>query len=74
MAAQNAAYLRVATEFPRERVETGFPHGETLWRKEPLGVVTAIIPWNAPQQSALVKLFPALLAAAEDRRLRHAKA
>src|SRR4029077_13043344 len=25
-------------------------------------VVAAVIPWNAPQQSALVKLIPALLA------------
>jgi acyl-CoA reductase-like NAD-dependent aldehyde dehydrogenase len=31
-------------------------------RREPAGVVAAIIPWNAPQQSALVKLVPALLA------------
>jgi acyl-CoA reductase-like NAD-dependent aldehyde dehydrogenase len=62
VAVQNAAYLKAAAEFPWETVQTGFPAGETLWRKEPVGVVAAIIPWNAPQQSALVKLVPALQA------------
>jgi acyl-CoA reductase-like NAD-dependent aldehyde dehydrogenase len=62
VAVQNAAYLKAAAGFPWETVQTGFPAGETLWRKEPVGVVAAIVPWNAPQQSALVKMFPALLA------------
>ena len=62
VAVQNAAYLKAAAEFPWEQTTSGFPAGETLWRKEPVGVVVAIIPWNAPQQSALVKLLPALLA------------
>lgn len=62
VAAQNSAYLKSAADFPWESVQQGFPAGETLWRKEPVGVVAAIIPWNAPQQSALVKIFPALLA------------
>jgi acyl-CoA reductase-like NAD-dependent aldehyde dehydrogenase len=31
-------------------------------RREPVGVVAAVIPWNAPHQSALVKVIPALLA------------
>jgi acyl-CoA reductase-like NAD-dependent aldehyde dehydrogenase len=59
---QSAAYLKVAARFPWESTRKGFPAGETLWRKEPVGVVAAIVPWNAPQQSALVKMFPALLA------------
>lgn len=62
VAIQNSAYLNAAGNFPWESIQQGFPAGETLWRKEPVGVVAAIIPWNAPQQSALVKLFPALLA------------
>ena len=62
VAVQNAAYLDVAETFPWETRVAGFPSSETLWRKEPVGVVAAIIPWNAPQQSALVKLLPALLA------------
>jgi acyl-CoA reductase-like NAD-dependent aldehyde dehydrogenase len=62
VAVQNAAYLKAAAGFSWEVAQTGFPAGETLWRKEPVGVVAAIVPWNAPQQSALVKIFPALLA------------
>ncbi|MGL4363927.1 MAG: aldehyde dehydrogenase family protein, partial [Bacteroidales bacterium] len=30
--------------------------------REPVGVVAAIVPWNAPQQSALGKVIPALVA------------
>jgi aldehyde dehydrogenase (NAD+) len=59
---QNAAYLKAAAEFPWEVDEPGYPAGRVVLRREPLGVVAAIIPWNAPHQSALVKLFPALLA------------
>jgi aldehyde dehydrogenase (NAD+) len=62
IADQNNAYLKAAAEFPWERVQPGFVNDKTLWRKEAVGVVAAVIPWNAPQQSALVKLFPALLA------------
>jgi len=36
------------------------PEAETVVRREPVGVVAAVIPWNAPQQAA-VKLIPALL-------------
>jgi acyl-CoA reductase-like NAD-dependent aldehyde dehydrogenase len=59
---QNHAYLEAAAVFPWEQRNPAFLRGETIWRREPLGVVAAIIPWNAPHQSALVKLFPALLA------------
>lgn len=59
---QNQAYLEAAAAFPWEERRPAFIKGETVWRREPLGVVAAIIPWNAPHQSALVKLFPALLA------------
>jgi acyl-CoA reductase-like NAD-dependent aldehyde dehydrogenase len=34
----------------------------TMVRREPVGVVAAIAPWNAPQNLALVKAIPALLA------------
>ncbi len=59
---QNAAYLKAAAAFPWETRQPAFPQGESLWRREPVGVVAAVIPWNAPHQSALAKLFPALLA------------
>jgi acyl-CoA reductase-like NAD-dependent aldehyde dehydrogenase len=36
--------------------------GPVLVRREPVGVVAAIIPWNAPQLTACSKLAPALLA------------
>ena len=59
---QNQAYLDAAASYPWEATLAGQGNGKTLWRREPAGVVAAVIPWNAPHQSALVKLFPALLA------------
>jgi acyl-CoA reductase-like NAD-dependent aldehyde dehydrogenase len=59
LAEQTGAYLRAAESFGwEERI------GDTsnVLRREPVGVVAAVIPWNAPHQSALVKLVPALLA------------
>jgi acyl-CoA reductase-like NAD-dependent aldehyde dehydrogenase len=60
--AQSQAYLQAAATYPWEVRQPAIPQGEAVWRREPLGVVAAVIPWNAPHQSALVKLFPALLA------------
>ena len=62
IALQNEAYLRVAADYPWEVEQDAIPAGKTLWRREAVGVVAAIIPWNTPHQSALVKLIPALLA------------
>ena len=59
---QNQAYLDAAANYPWEATLAGQGSGKTVWRREPVGVVAAVIPWNAPHQSALVKLFPALLA------------
>ncbi|WEK02250.1 MAG: aldehyde dehydrogenase [Candidatus Sphingomonas phytovorans] len=62
---QNQAYLSAAEEFgweTRGPARFGSEGADTVWRREPVGVVAAIIPWNAPHQSALTKLFPALLA------------
>jgi len=59
---QNQAYLDAAANYPWEATLPPQGNGKTLWRREPIGVVAAVIPWNAPHQSALVKLFPALLA------------
>ncbi|MFB7498541.1 aldehyde dehydrogenase [Streptomyces sp. NPDC056161] len=62
LAEQTAAYLRAADSFGWEE-EISSPSGaRALLRREPVGVVAAVIPWNAPHQSALVKLIPALLA------------
>jgi aldehyde dehydrogenase (NAD+) len=56
-------FLRLAADHPWEEELVDSSTGlRTIVRREPIGVVAAIIPWNAPQQSALVKLIPALLA------------
>ncbi|MFI0508196.1 aldehyde dehydrogenase (NAD+) [Streptomyces canus] len=61
---QTDAFLRAAAALPWEeelpRAESA--SGRILVRREPVGVVAAVIPWNAPHQSALVKIVPALLA------------
>jgi aldehyde dehydrogenase (NAD+) len=59
---QTNAYLRAAEKFDWEVEKLGAMNSHLIIRREPVGVVAAIIPWNAPQQSALVKLIPALLA------------
>ncbi len=60
---QGEAYLLTAKHYPWEDRHAGYPAGTTsVWIREPVGVVAAIIPWNAPHQVALAKLFPALLA------------
>ncbi|MFC4035965.1 aldehyde dehydrogenase [Streptomyces polygonati] len=60
--AQTDAYLRAAETFGWERKLTSPDGARSLVRSEPVGVVAAVIPWNAPHQSALVKMIPALLA------------
>ncbi|MFJ9034841.1 aldehyde dehydrogenase [Streptomyces sp. NPDC102274] len=60
--AQNDAYLRAAAALDWEAEVGAAGNARTLLRREAVGVVAAIIPWNAPHQSAMVKLIPALLA------------
>ncbi|WP_216899990.1 aldehyde dehydrogenase [Nocardia alni] len=59
---QIANFLGAAAEFDWETELPGQNGGRTVTRRAPVGVVAAVIPWNAPHQSALVKLVPALLA------------
>ncbi|MFF2521448.1 aldehyde dehydrogenase [Streptomyces liangshanensis] len=62
LAEQTHAYLRASEALLWEE-ETRSPSGaRSLVRREPVGVVAAVVPWNAPHQSALVKMVPALLA------------
>ena len=56
-----ATYGALATSFPWEETRTGL-FGETRVRREPVGVVAAIIPWNVPLFIAINKVVPALLA------------
>jgi acyl-CoA reductase-like NAD-dependent aldehyde dehydrogenase len=60
---QTGAYLRAAEALDWEE-HRPFPGGSTelVFRHEPVGVAAAVIPWNAPHQSALTKVIPALLA------------
>ncbi|WP_455359459.1 aldehyde dehydrogenase [Streptomyces sp. SYSU K21746] len=55
------AAITVARDFPYEERRTGVL-GRILVRREPVGVVAAVIPWNVPQFTAAAKLGPALLA------------
>jgi acyl-CoA reductase-like NAD-dependent aldehyde dehydrogenase len=59
------AYLKAAEEFGWEEVvEPSDPSAafDTIVRREPIGVVAAVIPWNSPFSAAMAKLTPALLA------------
>jgi acyl-CoA reductase-like NAD-dependent aldehyde dehydrogenase len=50
---------------PKAIVEQASPHlfgGTTVVRREPMGVVAAIVPWNFPQTLASLKYAPALAA------------
>ncbi|MGB0101898.1 MAG: aldehyde dehydrogenase [Nocardioides sp.] len=58
---QIEAFLGIAREFPWEETRAG-SLGEVIVRREPVGVVAAIPPWNVPQFTVMSKLIPALLA------------
>ncbi|MFI1287895.1 aldehyde dehydrogenase [Streptomyces sp. NPDC020792] len=58
----NDDFLDVAARFDWESELPGRDGHRTVVRRAPVGVVAAVIPWNAPHQSALAKLVPALLA------------
>ncbi|MEU5953648.1 aldehyde dehydrogenase [Streptomyces sp. NPDC047525] len=53
--------LTVARDFTYEEERAG-ALGKILVRREPVGVVAAVVPWNVPQFTAAAKLAPALLA------------
>ncbi|MFF4717530.1 aldehyde dehydrogenase [Streptomyces eurythermus] len=55
------AAVRVARDFTYEERRAGVL-GPILVRREPVGVVAAVVPWNVPQFVAAAKLAPALLA------------
>ena len=59
---QTANFLKAAASFDWETELPGEGGHRTVIRRAPVGVVAAVIPWNAPHQSALVKVIPALLA------------
>ncbi|MDI3389662.1 aldehyde dehydrogenase [Streptomyces sp. B-S-A8] len=55
------AAIATARDFPYEEKRDGVL-GKLLVRREPVGVVAAVVPWNVPQFTAAAKLAPALLA------------
>lgn len=55
------AAVTVARDFTYEERRGGV-FGPLLVRREPVGVVAAVVPWNVPQFVAAAKLAPALLA------------
>lgn len=54
-------YANLITRTPIEEVRPAAA-GHTIVRREPVGVVAAIVPWNYPQALAAFKLAPALAA------------
>lgn len=54
-------YADVAEQLPFEQVRPSLA-GSTIVRREPVGVVGAIAPWNFPQALAMFKIAPALAA------------
>jgi aldehyde dehydrogenase (NAD+) len=54
-------YAGLADTYHFEEVRNGIM-GPALVRREPIGVAAAIIPWNVPLFTAVLKLGPALLA------------
>ncbi|MEU9971455.1 aldehyde dehydrogenase [Streptomyces sp. NPDC051014] len=59
---QAEAYLRAAEAFGWEEALESGSAVRTVVRREPVGVVAAVIPWNSPFSSAMAKILPALLA------------
>ncbi|HUO38411.1 MAG TPA: aldehyde dehydrogenase [Mycobacterium sp.] len=56
------AFCAVAETYPWQETRAGFFGPDLYIRKEPVGVVAAIVPWNMPQFLIVTKLIPALLA------------
>jgi acyl-CoA reductase-like NAD-dependent aldehyde dehydrogenase len=54
------AFLDLAPDYPWRSERVG-PTGRALVVREPVGVVAAVMPWNAPLQIAMMKLAPSLL-------------
>ncbi len=55
------SFIDVAEALPWEETRTGVLGSDVIVRREPAGVVAAIVPWNVPQFVTMSKLAPALL-------------
>jgi acyl-CoA reductase-like NAD-dependent aldehyde dehydrogenase len=56
------AFCDLAEEYPWRESRSGRYGSDIQIRREPVGVVAAIVPWNMPQFLIVTKLIPALLA------------
>ena len=56
------AFCDLAADYPWQETRPGFFGSDLHVRREPIGVVAAIVPWNMPQFLIATKLVPALLA------------
>ena len=56
------AFCDLAEGYPWQEIRPGFFGSDLHIRREPVGVVGAIVPWNMPQFLIATKLVPALLA------------
>jgi acyl-CoA reductase-like NAD-dependent aldehyde dehydrogenase len=56
------AFANLAEGYAWEEPRPGLYGRDVLLRREPMGVVAAIVPWNMPQFTFVVKAIPALLA------------
>lgn len=54
-------FIEVAKAYPWEEQRTGVLGSPVVVRREPVGVVAGIVPWNVPQFVIMSKLAPALL-------------
>jgi betaine-aldehyde dehydrogenase len=59
---QIEAFLAIAREYAWEETRPGALGADVLVRREPVGVVAAIPPWNVPQFTTMSKVIPAILA------------
>ena len=59
---QIEAFLGIARDFPWEERRDGVLGSPVVVRREPVGVVAAIPPWNVPQFTIMSKVVPAILA------------
>ncbi|BBZ70481.1 aldehyde dehydrogenase [Mycobacterium paraseoulense] len=55
-------HQRLATTYPWRETRPALTGGTVLVRREPVGVVAAVVPWNAPLFTTALKIAPALLA------------
>jgi acyl-CoA reductase-like NAD-dependent aldehyde dehydrogenase len=56
------AFCDLAEAYPWREARPGLYGSDIQIRREPVGVVAAIVPWNMPQFLIVTKLIPALLA------------